>query len=133
VTGQPISRVHRYELAQHCGKIGRQAIKIILILAAWWAVGGYLIGLALETIGFDAYRFGLMLAAINVIIGLVLFLFLTRDPESEALFFRGPFQNFATEARPSIGCLWILPTLVFLYGVTMWLWAVIIRLIFPEQ
>jgi len=105
-------------------------LMLILSLAGLWALGGYLIGSALEVIGFDTYRLGMILAAINVIVGMLLFLWLTREPAADRLFFgrARPDDPFT----PAVGCLWIIPLLSLLVGLSMWFWAIILRLIFPE-
>ncbi len=103
---------------------------LILVLAGLWAAGGYFTGAALETIGFDAYRWGIILAALNVILGMSLFLGVTKDPAAERIFFR--------QAKPDdigyavVGCLWLLPLLWLIFGVSMWFWALVLRLIFPK-
>jgi hypothetical protein len=49
----------------------RRQLILILLLAAFWALSGYVIGAALEAIGFS-YRLGMMCGSINLIIGMVL-------------------------------------------------------------
>lgn len=103
---------------------------LILALAGLWAVGGYFMGLALEIIGFDTYRLSIILASLNVIIGLLLFLFITKDPVADRIFFGRAESD--DEGNPAVGCLWILPMFILLIGVSMWFWANVIRLIFPK-
>src|SRR5262245_59145892 len=105
---------------------------LILIFAGLWAVSGYMIGVALEIIGFDINRLGIILASVNVILGMTLFLRITRDPTAERIFFKGPDVDVDRRAYPQIGCLWMLPIVLLIYGVLMWFWAIILNSIFPK-
>lgn len=107
-------------------------LTLILFLAGLWAVSGYMIGTALETIGFAAYRLSVILASVNLILGMVLFLRITKDPTAERIFFQGPDQDTDRRGYPQIGCLWLLPIVLLIYGASMWLWAIILRFVFPE-
>jgi hypothetical protein len=107
-------------------------LALILLLAGFWAVSGYMIGAALETIGFDTYRLSVILASINLILGMTLFLRITKDPTAERIFFQGPEQDTDRRGYPQIGCLWLLPIVLLIYGASMWFWAIILRLIFPD-
>ena len=104
---------------------------LILVLAALWAISGYAIGAAIEITGemldIGPYPFKVIMASINVIIGLLLFKGITRDPTAERLFFEGP--NHEEEGDFRIGCLWVLPASLLLFGLLMWLWAVILRFV----
>lgn len=101
---------------------------LILALAGFWAVSGYVIGLAVE-IGIVPYPpLKVILASINVILGMMLFLGITRDPTAERIFFEGPRQD--EEGLPAIGCLWAMPASLLILGLMMWFVAIILRFIF---
>ncbi len=102
----------------------------ILALAGLWAVSGYLIGLALEIIGFDTYRLAIIIASLNVILGMMIFLRNTNDPADERAFFETSI--IFSPGEPNVGCLWLMPLIALTLGVSMWIWAIILRLIFPE-
>ncbi|GEM_PF-1840159 len=105
-------------------------VGLILGMTSLWAVGGYMAGTALETIGFNSYPLSTICASVNVIIGLFLFKDLTRDPKSERYFFeKGPFGNLQ---HPTVGCLWMFPLLLLIIGVSMWFWAIVLKFILPE-
>ena len=101
-------------------------LMLILILAALWAAGGYAIGIAVETLGID-YPLGIIFASLNLILGMGLFLNITRDPTADRIFFEGPNPDGEGDLR--IGCLWAIPMGLLIFGLWMWLWAVVIRLI----
>lgn len=105
-------------------------LALILALAGLWALGGYLIGWALEIIGFDTYRLGIALAAVNVIIGMALFLRMTKDAATDRAFFESSLT--LRPGDPKAGCLWLMPLIVLIYGASMWVWALLLGLIFPE-
>ena len=96
-------------------------------MATLWAVGGYLIGLALEMTFFPDTPIRIILVSVNVLLGLLLLKGITRDPTAERLFYEGPRPD--EEGSPAIGCLWLLPVSLLFVGVLLWLWAVILRLI----
>jgi hypothetical protein len=103
---------------------------LILALAGLWAAGGYGLGATLETIGFDTYPLSTILASLNVILGMSLFVGVTKDPTADRLFFETgvPLRPM----HPTVGCLWGLPLMLLVVGLSMWLWALILRLILPE-
>ena len=102
---------------------------LILGLAALWAIGGYAIGTAIEfiieTLNGDVYSMGIILASVNVIIGMLLFKGITRDPTAERIFFNGPSNEGEGDIR--VGCVWFLPTTLLLYGLLMGLVALLFR------
>jgi len=69
-------------------------LALILALASFWAVGGYIIGATIEfiieLIGGEPYSWSIILASINIIIGMLLFKGVIQDPTAERLFFEGP-------------------------------------------
>ena len=87
-----------------------------------------MVGIALETAGLPYPPLKVILASLNVIIGILLFLGITRDPTAERIFFEGPRENEA--GRPAIGCLWLMPVSLLVLGLVMWLVAIILRLMF---
>src|SRR5688572_14533477 len=102
---------------------------LILVLATFWAIGGYMIGLAIETAGIPYPPLKVILASLNVIIGMLLFKGVTQDPTAERLFFEGAKAGGEGDLR--VGCLWFLPASLALMGLLMWLWALLLRFIFP--
>lgn len=110
------------------GRLLRELI-LILVLAAFWAIGGYLIGLAIETTGIPYPSLKVILASLNVIIGMLLFKGVTQDPTAERLFFEGVKADDEGDFR--VGCLWVLPVSLAFMGLLMWLWALLLRFIFP--
>jgi hypothetical protein len=104
-------------------------LELILALAILWAIGGYTFGKAIEiiveTLNGDAYQIGIILASVNVIIGMLLFKGITRDPTAERIFFNGP--NNEGEGDIRVGCLWFLPATLLLYGLLMGLVALLFR------
>jgi hypothetical protein len=102
---------------------------LILALAGLWAISGYVIGVALEliitTVDLNSYPISIILASVNVIIGLLLFKGITRDPTAERFFYEGPGNDGEGDLR--IGCLWVIPATLLLYGLLMWLVAILFR------
>jgi uncharacterized membrane protein len=108
---------------------------LILALAALWAISGYAIGAAIEIItteilGLDPYPLGVIMASINVIIGLLLFKGITRDPTAERIFFEGPGNGGEGDIR--VGCLWVMPATLLLYGLLLWFVALLFRFFLPK-
>lgn len=102
----------------------------ILVLASLWALSGFAIGSGVEAIlGID-FPIAIILASLNLILGLTLFLGITRDPTSERIFFEGPQPD--EPGRPAIGCLWLLPLSLILVGLWLWLVAFFMRVFFPH-
>lgn len=100
---------------------------LILVFATLWAGGGYLIGLALEMTFLPDIPLKVILASLNVIIGLLLLKGVTHDPTAERIFYEGPRPD--EEGLPAIGCLWLLPVSLLFVGILLWLWAIILRFI----
>jgi hypothetical protein len=107
---------------------------LILALAALWAISGYAIGEAIkffvEGFGVTILPLGVILASINLIIGMLLFKGITRDPTAERIFFEGPEKK--GEGNLNVGCLWVMPVSLLLIGLYVWLVVGILRLIFPK-
>ncbi|MDM8520633.1 hypothetical protein QUF64_11330 [Anaerolineales bacterium HSG6] len=104
----------------------------VLVLALFWAISGYSIGAAIETLGIDSYSFGVIFASINLIIGMTLFYGITSDPTAERIFFQGPREDEEDVGYPQIGCLWIMPLSIILFGFPLWLIIFVTRFIFPR-
>ena len=103
---------------------------LIIGMTSLWAVGGFMTGLALETIGFNSYRLSVACMSINVLLGLFLFKDITREPQTERYFFEnGPLGDLH---HPTVGCLWMFPLLLIILGSSMWLWAMLLNTIFPK-
>jgi hypothetical protein len=100
---------------------------LILLLASLWAVSGYIIGIALETSGIPYPPLKIILASLNVIIGMLLFQGVTHDPTAERIFFEGADNKGEGDIR--VGCLWLIPASLLLLGLLMWFWAIILRFI----
>jgi hypothetical protein len=105
-------------------------LMLILALAGFWAVSGYAIGAAIEALGLDQYPFGIIVASLNLILGMLLFLGITKDPTADRIFFEGPRRD--EPGYPAIGCLWGLPISLLIMGLSMWVVAIFVRLIFPR-
>lgn len=103
----------------------------ILILAGLWAISGYMIGLALETVGISYPPLKIILAAINVIIGMMLFQGITRDPTGSRMFFEGPEHDAEGDIR--VGCLWMLPASLLVYEWSCGLWRFCCDFSFPDN
>lgn len=103
----------------------RQAGKIVA-LAIFWALGGFAIGLAFEAAGIHYPPLKFILASLNVIWGMLLFQGITRDPTAERLFFEGPEPEGEGDIR--VGCLWLLPAALMVWGLVMWVIALLLRL-----
>lgn len=103
---------------------------LILVLAALWAGSGYAIGVGIEAMFKTGYAVGPIVASLNVILGLSLFLGITNDPTAERIFFEGPRPN--EPGLPQIGCLWILPLSLLVIGLMLWFVALLVRFIFPS-
>jgi hypothetical protein len=101
---------------------------LILGLAGLWGISGYAIGVAIEAMGFNDYPVGIICASINLILGMSLFLGITKDPTTERIFFEGPRPN--ERGRWEIGCLWAMPISLLLFGLIAWIVIVIMRFIF---
>jgi uncharacterized membrane protein len=102
-------------------------LALILVFAALWASGGYLVGLAIEIALIPYPSLKIILAALNVIVGLLLLLGITRDPTTERLFFEGPSTPGGGDIR--IGCLWAMPASLLLIGLFTWVTAILLRFI----
>lgn len=122
--------------AEKKGKIRRKLTKtnrylrdllFILALGALWAGSGYVIGRVGEAMGLD-YPLGVIFASLNTILGMSLFLGITKDPTADRIFFEGPRPNEG--GRWSIGCLWVMPVSLLILGLGMWVVAVVLRLIY---
>lgn len=100
---------------------------LILALALLWALGGYLIGLGVEIALIPYPPLKIILASLNVIIGLTLFLGITRDPTAERLFFEGPAVNQEGDIR--VGCLWMIPASLVLIGLFVVILGFVFRLL----
>jgi uncharacterized membrane protein len=106
----------------------------ICVLALFWALGGYMVGVALKAfIAFFGitthYPLSFIMAMINLIIGLLLFQGVIRDPTAERLFFQGP--QGSEEGHLNVGCLWVLPASLILSGLLLWLVMSVLRWLFP--
>lgn len=101
----------------------------ILSLAAVWAISGYVLGLTIEIMGIP-YPMGNVLASLNVIIGMLLFLNVTSNPRFERIFFEGPRPD--DEGYIPVGCLWVIPMNLLVIGLPMLLFVTVLRIIFPK-
>jgi len=102
----------------------------ILALASLWAMGGYMFGSSLETIGYNNYPWSTILAALNIIFGMILFRNIISYPSIDRAFFKG-----ATSYEPGyiiVRGLWLLPLVGVIVGASMWFWATVLRLLFSK-
>jgi hypothetical protein len=100
---------------------------LIVGLAALWAISGYIIGAALEAFGLNSYSLGIIIASLNVIIGMLWLKGIIRDPVGDRLFFEGPASDEEGDIR--IGCLWVMPAVLGFIGILLWFWVIIFRFI----
>jgi hypothetical protein len=87
-----------------------------ILVAEWlynWA--------AIASAFYLTYPVGIILGSLNLLLGLLFFLGITRDPTAERIFFEGPRPS--EEGLVEIGCLWALPVSFLLFG--LWLWVLI--------
>ena len=105
---------------------------LILALAAFWAVSGYVVGLSIELflglLGLTPPTLTVILASVNVIIGMLLFKGITHDPTAERIFFEGPEPEGEGDLR--IGCLWGLPLTLLLIGLQLLVVTILLRVFF---
>ena len=100
---------------------------LIVGLAALWAISGYIIGTALEAFDLNSYSFGIIIASLNTIIGMLWLKGIIGDPVGDHLFFEGPASDEEGDIR--IGCLWVFPIVLGFIGTLLWFWVVIFRFI----
>jgi hypothetical protein len=96
---------------------------LIIALATFWGISGYVIGWGLESLGLP-YHIRMLLAPINMIVGLVGILFVTRSPRLRQIFYEGPDNRGGDIA---VGCLWAVPISLFLWGLLMLIAATVSR------
>lgn len=106
-------------------KLSWQDMGLMLFLAILWGGGGYVVGIALQSSGILYPPLSVILAGVNLVIGLMLFLGVTKDPTAERMFFEGPAVDEDGDVR--IGCLWLLPASILVFGLTMWVGAILAR------
>jgi hypothetical protein len=82
---------------------------LILGLAALWGLGGFAIGVALQTM--FGGQWILPCASLNLIACMILLLLVTRNEQARRIFYEGPREDEL--GLPVIGVLWAMP-LVFL-------------------
>lgn len=102
----------------------------LLALATFWGLSGYMIGAAIAAAFYLIYPVGVILGSLNLILGMLLFLGITRDPTAERIFFEGPHPN--ESGRVEVGCLWALPVSLLLYGLWLWVLVFFVRFIAPS-
>ncbi len=99
----------------------------ILSLAMVWAISGYVCGAFIEWLGLP-YPMAMILASLNVIMGMFLFLGITKDARLERIFFDGPSPT--DEGYIPVGCLWVIPLNLLLIGIILWVTAIVMRFFF---
>ncbi len=105
---------------------------LIVGMVGLWAIGGFMAGLALETIGFDGYRLSITCAGVNVLIGLALFKIVMDDDTLDDIFFGRVNVPARHAGRAIIRGLWLLPLMLLFIGTLMWTWAVILNILVQE-
>jgi hypothetical protein len=89
----------------------------IIALAALWAVTGAVVGLGLRSL------YGVNWIApcglLNMIIGLILLLLVTRNETTHRIFYEGPGNE--EDLSLAVAALWALPVAAALAGVIWWL------------
>ena len=104
-----------------------QELGWIIGLAILWGISGYLIGTALQAVGLNSYPLGIIVASVNVILGMLWLKDVIHDPTGDKMFFQGPARDEPGDVR--VGCLWAVPFGLAFIGVMLWFWVIIIRLI----
>jgi hypothetical protein len=92
-------------------------IVFTLAYAAWWALGGWMLGVGVKALfGMDMV---LVCALGNVIVGLLFLLPVVGNERRRRLFYEGPGKEERAEAR--IGLLWAFPFTLLIWGLLWWL------------
>lgn len=89
----------------------------VVILAFLWALTGAMVGVGIDAI--YGTEWVLPCGALNVMIGLSLLLFATRNETTRKIFYEGPSRK--EESSLFIAILWALPVAIGLVGVIWWL------------
>lgn len=92
-------------------------VLLILALATLWWLGGWVAGAGLSA--FFGVTWALQCASLNVVAGLLMLLWITRDKEAQRIFYEGPEGN--EPGMPVIAFLWVLPLSLMFAGVIWWL------------
>lgn len=92
---------------------------LILALAVLWALGGFLMGAALNALLDTSWL--VPCTAVNVIMGMVLLLLVTRNDYARHLFYEGA-QGDEPGLMP-LALLWVFPFILILVGVVWWVLA----------
>jgi hypothetical protein len=99
-------------------KLFQDAVVILIFAALWW-VSGYFAGAIIDAARITSYSVSIIIAALNMITGLVLLLLVTHDPQARHIFYGGPSER--EEGLAIIGCIWIFPLSVLIVALPMWL------------
>jgi hypothetical protein len=95
---------------------------LVLILAMLWALGGLVVGVGINA--FFGASWITTCALLNVMIGLLLLLLVTRNEEARRIFYNGN-QNDDPGLLP-IAVLWMFPMVLIFVGIIWWLLAQVI-------
>ena len=101
----------------------KKEVPIVLGLAVLWILGGIVIGFALQAL-FDV-QWVIQCTSLNLIIGMVMLLLVTRNKEMRQLFYEGPKEGEISS--PLIGMMWTFPIVMVIVGVLWWLLAQFLR------
>ena len=98
-------------------------ILLILALAAFWCVSGIVVGYSLNAL-FDG-AWVAPCASLNVIAGMLLLLFITRNEQARRIFYEGPRAN--ESGLILLAFLWAIPVILLFLGILWWLLAQFLR------
>ncbi|MEZ4733421.1 MAG: hypothetical protein R3E79_40515 [Caldilineaceae bacterium] len=96
---------------------------LIIMLALFWGISGSLIGVAINA--FLDTSIIIQCASLNVIIGMILLLLVTRNETARRLFYDGPRGD--EPGFLPIAILWTFPFILLFLGLFWWLLAQFLR------
>lgn len=97
--------------------------RLVIVLVVLWIVSGAMVGFSLQKL-FDV-QWVVQCASLNLILGMVLLLLVTRNEWARRMFYEGPGEG--EDSSPLIGILWALPIVLLIVGGVWWLLAHFLR------
>jgi len=94
-------------------------VRAIAIYAALWAVSGYLLGLAAQSVFSLSSNLGIYCGAANLILGLLALLWVHRSSRLSRLFYVGPRDN--ERGSSLIAALWSLPIAILFWALVFFI------------
>ncbi len=96
---------------------------LVLGLGFLWSLGGFGLGMAIEAL--FGGQWIVPCASLNLIAGMILLLFVTRNEQARRIFYEGPREG--EPGLPVIGLLWLMPFVLLLVGLVWWLIAQLLK------